>query len=205
MPSLSPGRLPSIGKSFHRIRQTSLIGLANFHERDGADGNWSSFSLRVGKSEQLVRVLPSTAGNAVWVVSPQGCLSGEAGTSPSVTCAESRGDLFNASESASWKNLNNYNLGLELNLGGFNDTADYGLDTVALGLSNATGGPCLDSMVVASYAKDDYYVGMFGLNQQPTNFSTFDNLYPSFLTTLKSEKLIPSLSWAYTAGARYRK
>jgi len=95
-------------------------------------------------------------------------------------------------------------MGLELNLG-LNDTADYGLDTVALGLSNATGGPYLDSRVVAAYANNDYYIGMFGLNQQPTNFSTFSNSHPSFLTTLKSEKLIPSLSWAYTAGARYRK
>lgn len=158
----------------------------------------------MGNSEQVVRVLPSTAGNAVCVVSPQGCLPGEAGTSPSSTCAESRGELFNTSESASWKDLRNYTMGLEMNLG-FNDTADFGLDTVALGLSNATRGPYLDSTVVAAYANDDYFIGMFGLNQQRTNFSTFSDSYPSFLTTLKTKKMIPSLSWAYTAGARYRK
>ena len=149
-----------------------------------------------------MRVLPSTAGNAIWVVSPQGCLPDEAGTSPISNCSESRGELFNPLGSTSWKNLTDYTMGLETNLG-FNDSADFGLDTVGLGLSNSTGGPYLDSAVVAAYANDDYYIGMFGLNQQPTNLSTFSNSYPSFLTTLKSRNLIPSLSWAYTAGARY--
>lgn len=92
---------------------------------------------------------------------------------------------------------------LELNLG-YNDTAAYGLETVGLGLSNVSGGPSLDSQVVAAFANDDYYVGMFGIGQQPTNFTSFDNPHPSFLTSLKNEGLIPSLSWAYTAGARYR-
>ena len=183
-----------------------MVFVADFDtiRRDGADGNWSSFPLRVGSSAQVMRVLPSTAGNAVWVVSPEGCLSGEAGTSPTRSCSESRGELFNASQSVSWKNLTDYTMGLETNLG-LNDTADFGLDTVALGLSNSTGGPYLDSSVVAAYETNDYYIGMFGLNQQPTNFSTFNNSYPSFLTALKSKNMIPSLSWAYTAGARYSK
>ena len=38
------------------------------------------------------------------------------------------------------------------------------------------------------------------------NFSSLGNhSSPSFLTTLKEENKIPSLSWSYTAGARYRK
>lgn len=49
------------------------------------------------------------------------------------------------------------------------------------------------------------YSGIFGLNPQPVNFTSLGNLSsPSFLTTLKDEGTIPSLSWSYTAGAKYR-
>ena len=48
--------------------------------------------------------------------------------------------------------------------------------------------------------------GIFGLNNQPVNFSTLGNTsMPSFITTLKEKNKIPSLSWSYTAGAKYRK
>jgi len=47
--------------------------------------------------------------------------------------------------------------------------------------------------------------GVFGLNGQPVNFTTLGNYSaPSFLNTLKDQKKIPSLSWSYTAGAKYR-
>ena len=128
-----------------------------------------------------------------------------------MTCPQSRGDLFDTSQSNTWSVLGNYSLGIELNLG-YNDPATYGLDTVALGLSNATGGPSLQGQVVAGVETYDYYTGLFGLGNQPVNFTGSTDLknltdttpHPSFLTTMKSQKLIPSLSWAYTAGAIYR-
>ncbi|KAJ5461729.1 uncharacterized protein N7458_003281 [Penicillium daleae] len=47
--------------------------------------------------------------------------------------------------------------------------------------------------------------GIFGLNPQPVNFTSLGNFSsPSFLTTLKNQGKIPSLSWSYTAGAQYR-
>jgi hypothetical protein len=46
--------------------------------------------------------------------------------------------------------------------------------------------------------------GTFGLSPRPTNFTNFDNPQPSYLTSLKSKNLIPSLSYGYTAGAPYR-
>jgi hypothetical protein len=49
------------------------------------------------------------------------------------------------------------------------------------------------------------YSGIFGLNNQPVNFSSLGNYSaPSFITTLKGNNDIPSLSWSYTAGAQYR-
>jgi len=178
----------------------SCISHADNRFRDGDDGSWSSFALRVGNPEQTSRVLPSTAGQATWVVISQGC--GQPGTSAFLNCNESRGGLFDPKESKSWQSLGNYSLGLEHNLG-YDETATYGLDTVALGFTNATGGAGLGSQVVSGLATDDYYTGMFGLGQQPTNFTDLHNPHPSFLTSLKNASLIPSLSWAYTAGAPY--
>lgn len=173
-------------------------------ERDGDDGSWSSFALRVGKPEQTVRVLPSTAGQETWIVSPQGCPPGKNGTSPSSSCGQSRGGLFDTTHSTSWQALGSYTLGLELNLG-YDDTAPYGLDTVALGFDKSIGGPTatLDSQVISALATDDYYLGIFGLGHQGTNISNFAEPHPSFLTAMHNKSLIPSLSWAYTAGAPY--
>jgi hypothetical protein len=51
----------------------------------------------------------------------------------------------------------------------------------------------------------NHHSGLFGLNNQPVNFSDLGNsTTPSFLTTLKDKDIIPSLSWSYTAGAKYR-
>lgn len=46
--------------------------------------------------------------------------------------------------------------------------------------------------------------GLIGLNPRPTNFTNFTDPVPSFLSTLKNRSMIPSLSWAYTAGNQYR-
>ena len=177
---------------------------ANICGRDGDDGFWSSFALRVGSPEQIVRVLPSTAGQQTWVVNPQGCPPGRHGTPTSSSCNESRGCLFDATRSNSWQALGNYSLDLDEVGVAENKTASYGRDTIALGFDSSTGGPTLNSQVIAAFATDVYYIGVFGLGHQGTNISNFTNPLPSFLTNMRNESLIPSLSWAYTAGARYR-
>lgn len=45
---------------------------------------------------------------------------------------------------------------------------------------------------------------MFGLNPRPTNISNFSDPSPSYISNLKEKSLIPSLSWSYSAGNRYR-
>lgn len=138
----------------------------------------------------------STAGQATWVVLPTGC--GDGCDDPN-----SRGGAFNVTKSMTWNSTGIFPLGLELNLN-YGDTGAYGLDTVALGYSDSIGGPPLDSQVVVGMEAYSYYIGMFGLGPQPTNLTDFSKPYPSFLSTLKSRNMIPSLSWGYTAGAHYR-
>ena len=76
---------------------------------------------------------------------------------------------------------------------------------MALGFSDSLGGPGAKSQVVSAFATNDYYLGVFGLGHQATNISNFTDPQPTFLAVMKEKSLIPSLSWAYTAGAPYRK
>ena len=81
--------------------------------------------------------------------------------------------------------------------------AAYGNDTVTLGIQGS-GGPTLQNQIVAAYADTVMEVGMFGLNPASTNFTPTDQNRKSYLSTLKSSSMIPSLSFGYTAGNQYR-
>ena len=60
------------------------------------------------------------------------------------------------------------------------------------------------NQTVAGYATRDFYIGSLGVSPQPELFTTFNDAYPSLLTTLRNQNLIPSSSWGYTAGAYYQ-
>ncbi|MCJ1475099.1 hypothetical protein MMC13_003759 [Lambiella insularis] len=45
---------------------------------------------------------------------------------------------------------------------------------------------------------------MFGVNPKPTNFTSIGENQASYMTTLKDQNLIPSVSFGYTAGNQYR-
>ncbi|KAF2211723.1 hypothetical protein CERZMDRAFT_98156 [Cercospora zeae-maydis SCOH1-5] len=165
---------------------------------DGIDGEWSSFTLRVGTPQQFVRTLVSTASYQTWVVLPQGCEA----AADQEACAESRGWIFHTNESSTWEEQGIYDLWIQKNLG-YGGNAIYGYDAVGLG-GQGEGGPTLLNTTVGGFAVEDFYLGVFGVNPKPTNFTSFDNGSPSYMTLLKEQKHIPSLSFGYTAGARYR-
>ena len=165
--------------------------------RDGIDGQWSSFGLRIGNAEQAVRVLPSTSGHTTCVVLSDAC------PPYPPTCSELRGGLVSLNKSASWHDLGTYTLVLDQNLE-TNATGKYGLDSLTLGLIDEAENPKVDSQIIAGIMTNRYYNGLVGLTDQPVGLSNFSHPYPSFLTSLKTAGMIPSLSWAYTAGAHYR-
>jgi hypothetical protein len=167
---------------------------------EGVDGTWSTYAVRVGTPDTVVRLFVSTTGYQTWVIAPQGCnsLSQQA-------CDNSRGNDFYYNQSSTWQEKGKYKLWIEQNLGldSSTDIGEFGLDTVGLGY-DGEGGPTLQKQVVGAIATEDYYYGLFGINPVPTNWSNFSDSSPSYMTSLKDEGQIPSVSWAYTGGAQYR-
>ncbi|KAI9870459.1 MAG: hypothetical protein M1830_004226, partial [Pleopsidium flavum] len=131
------------------------------------------------------------------VVLPLGC---PAGFPP--TCGPSRGWLFNNSLSTTWADKGTYILNVGQNLQA-NDSGDFGFDSIGVG-AQGTGGPTLDHQLLGGIATDTFYVGIFGLNPRATNYSGFNDPVPSYITSLKRNGSIPSVSFGYTAGAPYR-
>lgn len=87
-----------------------------------------------------------------------------------------------------------------LGLGG---NGSYGYDTVRLGLPGSAL-PSLEKQVVAGIWTNDFFLGTLGLSPVPFNFTSLEDPQPSMLRTLRNQSLIPSTSWAYTAGAYYQ-
>jgi hypothetical protein len=79
----------------------------------------------------------------------------------------------------------------------------YGYDTVSLGLPGS-GLPTLKKQVIAGIWTDGFFLGSLGISPVPFNFTNLDDPQPSMLGTLRNQSLIPSASWAYTAGAHYQ-
>ena len=178
------------------------IVIAASQDFDGPDGPWSSFAIQVGTPAQTVKVLLSTASYQTLVVLPQGCSAKD----PS-NCESSRGRVYHPEQSHTW-NPNNlvpngtFSFGLESNLG-YNSNGEYGYDTLTLDWEGS-GGPSLQHQIVAGIATKDFYMGLFGVNPRPSNFTNYDNAVPSFMSNLKNKSMIPSLTYGYTSGNQYR-
>lgn len=132
----------------------------------------------------------------------EGCGSGD-----STTCAEERGTLWNRNNSLTYvANTANvttdiYTLDLEAHLG-YTGKGRYGFDTVQLGWQKE--GVELKNQTVVGIATKSYFLGIFGLDPRISSFKGDEKPVQSYIANLKTQLIIPSLSWAYTAGNTYR-
>jgi hypothetical protein len=153
-----------------------------------------------------VRVLISTAASLTLVVLPEGCTP-----SDPPNCGDLRGGEFFINQSTTWVNntadisSNAYSLSLETSLG-YEGSGNYGFDRIAFG-GPGSGGSALSDQTIAGIEYTNFYLGLFGLNPRPSNFTNSTNSSEttlSYLQTLRSQEIIPSTSWSYTAGNQYR-
>lgn len=134
-----------------------------------------------------------------WVVVTEGCIVSD----PS-GCSEHRGGLFDRKNSSTWQDQGLYDLHYERNLGTSGNGA-FGYDTFSTGVPGTADIILEKQMVVGIAIKDFSSLGLWGLGAKPTNLTSLDNPYPSVMTNLKQKGMLPSISYGYTAGARYRK
>ena len=79
----------------------------------------------------------------------------------------------------------------------------FGFDDLTLGFQGSMG-PAASHQVIATVDDPTYWLGSFGLNPAPQNFTDFNDPQTSFLQAINNTHKLPSLSYAYTAGAKYR-
>jgi hypothetical protein len=175
---------------------------------DGNDGSWSTFRVSVGTPGQDFRVLPSTKSGVTQLVVPEGC---QAGIDPA-NCQQLRGaEIFNSAQnigfqvnvSSSWSAIGQYDVDLEDALG-YNAKGFFGFDKVSVGSAADSKALSLDRQVVGGVGELDYFLGYLPLGQADSSFNSLSSSIDSFLYQLRNATKIPSLSYSYTAGAKYR-
>ena len=170
---------------------------------NGNAGSWSTFLIRIGTPPQIFKILPSTNSHQPWVPVPAGCHRTDPPNCATLRGAVSPGNGFKSNKSTTWSEIGLFDLGIE-NPVDLTGQGDFGFDTVGLEVENS-GGPTLTHQVVGGIATDDFYLGQFGLGPKPSNFTNFTDPIPGYLKNLVVSNVIPSFSYGYTAGAKYRK
>ncbi|KAK7518975.1 aspartic peptidase domain-containing protein [Phyllosticta citriasiana] len=182
----------------------SAISLEPSQYWDGNDGPWSSFQFSVGTPAQSLRLLPATGQSGTWPIVQDGCSSTLTNLSFSACQDERGGKIFMANESSTWNLTGTYyltTLYVEPMLGvGVNARARFGTDKLRLSWPQ-NGLATLNKSVVGGIADTDFWIGTFGLSSYDQFFETFNDDAKSTLTELYEQAIIPSKSWAYTAGA----
>ncbi|KAI4161371.1 MAG: hypothetical protein LQ342_004923 [Letrouitia transgressa] len=134
-----------------------------------------------------------------WAVDPLGCTQADP-----LDCASTRGGLFATNRSLTWDDEGLFDLHQQLNLG-YSGNGHFGFDSIALGYPGS-GAITVEHQILTTIATKDFYIANWGIAPRPTNLTTINsnNSHQSLLSTLKENNQIPSLSYGYTAGARYR-
>jgi hypothetical protein len=112
---------------------------------------------------------------------------------------------FQANASSTWNSIGLYDLESESYL---NRTGggEFGTDVLSIngGNGSSTGdGVSLAGEIIGAVASKDFLLGYFGLSLQPSAFTSAANAKLPTLQKLFQNKLIPSVSFGYTAGAYY--
>lgn len=138
-------------------------------------------------------MLVSTASQGTLVVLPSGCNQGDN------LCISGRGGTYDPTVSSTWSSHTSFELPIEQNLD-IKVDALFGNDTLRLGTQGNNGQ--LAAQVIGAISNPKYYLGMLGVNPQPISFP-MENSRSSYITSLKDQHVIPSVSIGYTAGAQY--
>ena len=170
----------------------------------GNDGPWSAFDIRIGPSQKLVQVLPASSVSLTLAVLEQGCIER---LEPS-TCEADRGDVLDPLDLATWNNITAengqryFNVTFPTEEFYFGEGVSSAIGVSSLGFADLN--ETLQSQLIAGYASKTPFLGLLGLSGREAFPANASSSYKSPLQTLKNTSAISGLTWAYTAGAKYR-
>ena len=163
--------------------------------------------MSVGTPGQEFRVLASTQAGVAFVIKPEGCEGEDLADCPNkrgvevFNSAQSPG--FRVEDSTTWSTIGQYSVNMEQRLN-ITAQAHYGYDKLSLGPAADSRSLSLDKQVIAGVAEMNYFMGHIPLGIPDQAFSSLSTPIESFIHQLRRQSKIPSLSFAYTAGAKYR-
>lgn len=152
-------------------------------------------------------MLPSFSGQTVYIPIDKDCERfdvNDCGGSRGVEIYASRPSTgFHPINSSTWEEIGIYRVGLGTNFG-LAGNGVFGFDTAGLGTSSSVEVVRMEKIAIAAYATSQIWVGQLGLSKYALNM-TETTAPHSFLSRLKEEGQIPSLSFGYQAGAWHRR
>ena len=173
---------------------------------DGNDGLWSSFGITIGTPPQSIRLLVSTELSGIWVTSKNQSQDDDLATHNPAHRKVDDG-LSNTKLSTTWQGTRWYENGQDPifdNNIPMVKIEDYGSDATRIGLAGI-GNINVDSSTIATVTKGKFNLGFLGIKHRYSHLTPSRDGQVSFLEYLKASGHIPSLSYAYSAGAWYRK
>lgn len=178
---------------------------------DGNDGQWSTFLINTGDADgkgggQNFKVLVSTSSAVVLVPGISEWCDEDCAQKRGVQLFKGGHPLGQETGSGSWQNAGIYDIPLPN--GWLNETnkpaATWALDNVGLGASSERS-PILEKRYVVGSKSKDFFMGYFGLAAGPIAPGAGKDSINPFLTEFANLDSIPSISYGYTAGAKYSK
>lgn len=160
----------------------------------------------MGTPPQSFHVLPNFKGQTLYVPIEDDCERmniTDCGGRRGIEIFQSRPSPgFQKNKSETWEELGTYRIGISTQLG-LTGNALYGYDSMSPASGGSKETPKLERQAVAAFASFDFWLGVLGLSMFPMNMSETEQPR-SFLSALKEDDIIPSLSFGYQAGAPYR-
>lgn len=161
--------------------------------RFGNDGKWSTATLRLGTPPQIVYLLAGTSSSITTTVDSIWCNDKSSGYD-----CDSRGRSFVVSQSTTWKDIGQYELGIRPDLDEAflqytskdYDYGDFGRDSVKIGSDDGRN-LTMDQQTIAVVNDTTRLVGVLGLGLKSRDFKGEEE-YPSYISTLFNSNTIPS-------------
>jgi hypothetical protein len=177
----------------------------------GNDGEWSTFSINVGDEDndgggQNFEVLPSTYLGVTVLPGISSWCTGDCPDDRGVGTVDRNqiGGVQTSPGSSTWKFAGIFDIGTPDWWQNKSDTpgGDFGLEYLGIGKASKQSWVARNMAVAATQSKD-FYIGQFGLSPGATNLGKGNGEVQSILSTFQNQSVIPSVSYGYTAGAKY--